>query len=221
MGEFIKHIASPQMRMDQVIRYSGTRQADPENVAVHVTDVSILGYSLILKINSQYGEDVNVGEYLEKVLVHDLDEVLTGDVPRNTKYHNDTILGELRNIADTAMDHMTMKCFDNSSRVYQIWDESKEGKSGVIVKLADMLSVAKKTLVEVEMLGNNYFLKVAYEVRQYLRELLEYLDNESPFNEGATDYLKGIVVDAETEINHLWESRKELAERYGLLGNVW
>lgn len=219
-GEFVRTIASPQSRMDQVSRYSGTYQVEPETVSTHVTEVSIMGYSLILRLNSQYGEDINVGEFLEKTLVHDIDEVLTGDVPRSTKYYNQTILEELRRVADTAMDHLSKKCF-SSDRVYKIWDESKTGKSGVIVKLADMLSVAKKTLVEIEMLGNNYFLKVAYEVRQYLEELVTYLNEKSPFNEEATQYLISVLKDAEAEIDRIWQERKDIAERYGLLNNVW
>ncbi|AMM44889.1 5'-nucleotidase [Bacillus phage SP-15] len=220
MGEFVNQITSPQMRMDQVSRYSGTRQADPESVAIHVTDVSIMGYSLILRLNSQYGEDINVGEFLEKTIVHDIDEVLTGDVPRSTKYYNTTILNELRAVADTAMKHLSTKCFA-SDRVYTVWDESKQGKAGIIVKLADMLSVAKKTMIEIEMLGNNYFLKVAYEVRQYLAELVDYLNEKSPYNEEATQYLITILQDAESEVNRLWTDRKDIAERYGLLNNVW
>lgn len=219
-SKFLQMVTSPVMRTDQIGRYSGVRQAEPESLAAHITDVQMMGYFLILKLNNEYGEDIDIGSFLEKALIHDIDEVLTGDVPRSTKYFNNDILRSMKNVACEAMTQMSNDCFQ-SDRVYKVWEESKSGKDGTIVKIADMLSVARKAMIEIEMLNNNYFLKVAYEVRAYLKEIADSLRVSSPYNPAATEYLISVILEAHDEIDRIWNSRKEIAERYGLLQNVF
>jgi 5'-deoxynucleotidase YfbR-like HD superfamily hydrolase len=217
---FTRMISTPPMRNDQIIRYSGVRQTDPESLSIHLVDVQMMGYAMIRTMNKDHGESINIGLYLEKALIHDLDEVLTGDMPRSTKYYNDTILQEMKAVADDAM-YQVSRNFFNDEEVFKIWSESKSGKEGIVVKLVDMLCVASKVMKEVELLNNNYFLKVAYEVRPYLLELVKYLNKKSPFTESATEYLINLLQEAHDEVDGIWESRQHIAQSYGILENIF
>lgn len=217
---FLRMISTPPMRTDQIVRYSGVRQTDPESLAMHLIDVQMMGYAMVKRMNSEYGETLDVGLYLEKALIHDMDEVLTGDMPRSTKYYNETILEEMKKVGEDAMRQVAENFF-NDDEVFDIWDSAKSGKEGVMVKIVDMLSVASKVLKEVELLNNNYFLKVAYEVRQHLLDIADYLEHKSPFNKLATSYLTQIVMEAHGECERLWQERKHLAHRYGILENIF
>lgn len=218
--KFIKMISTPPMRNDQIIRYSGVRQTDPETLSIHLIDLQMMGYTIIKRMNLEYGEDIDTGKFLEKALLHDMDEVLTGDMPRSTKYYNPTILEEMKKVGEDAMRQVADNFF-NDDEVFDIWDASKSGKEGVMVKVVDMLGVASKVLKEVELLGNNYFLKVAYEVRSHLLQLNDYLLEHSPFNERATTYLMDFIVEAHDEVERVWQERKLLAQRYGILDNIF
>ena len=59
---------NPLMKSEEVIRYSGTYQAQPESLAVHVCDTSMLAYMIAVHLNS-YGEGLNLGLLLEKCLL--------------------------------------------------------------------------------------------------------------------------------------------------------
>ncbi|AWD93069.1 5'-nucleotidase [Bacillus phage vB_BceM-HSE3] len=221
MNSFIKQVTSPLSRMHQIPRYAGVHQEYDENLAVHIADVQMVGYSLILVLNNQYGEDIDKGEFLEKALLHDSEEALSGDFPRSIKYYNESTLDALRYLGGVAMQQLVDSHFEGNQDVYTMWDKCKEGKSGVILKVVDMICVVKKTIIEIEMLNNNYFLKVAYEVREYLNEVKRYLEEKSPYNPAATQYLCALITEAHDEIDRIWESRKDVAIRYGLLDNVF
>lgn len=218
--QFTRMISTPPMRNEQVVRYSGVKMVEPESLAVHLVDVQMMGYAMIRTMNKDHGESLNIGLYLEKALIHDLDEVLTGDMPRSTKYYNETILHEMKAVADDAMSQVS-ETFFNDEEVFTVWKASKEGKEGVIVKLVDMLCVASKVMKEVELLNNNYFLKVAYEVRDHLMYLVEYLQESSPFTSAATNYLVTTLIQAHDEVDRIWQERKILAHRYGILENIF
>lgn len=171
-NEFLNLISSPLMNLDHTKRYSGTKLVEEETLSQHITDTIMMGIKIIDKINSLADREiVNPAEYLEKAVYHDLEECITGDIPRPLKYYDDDTLKSLRHVASQVAYKLFDKEFFDGRIQYYIWEESKSGDAGFILKIVDMLVVANKVIKEVSLLHNYYMLRVAQEVSQYLKDL--------------------------------------------------
>lgn len=149
---FLELVNIPALNTDNTIRYSLMYQIKEESLADHIADVGVLSYLLTLRFNS-YGEKLNVGDVLEKVLLHDLDEVLTGDIPRSTKYYSEAGLDAMKGVALDAITRLA-NSLPGSEGLVDKWKSAKQGKEGSVLVLADMLCVARKVVTEVKILGN-------------------------------------------------------------------
>lgn len=189
----LKSIAScPLMNMHNIYRYSGTKQVEQESLSSHIVEVQMLGSILLNDMNTKYNEGLDYGEFVKKALHHDLEESITGDVARPLKYHNDNVHKELENVATEVSQELYDKYFPKSD-YFKYWADAKHGKEGVLVKVVDMLVVAIKAFREVELLNNNYFLKVVHEVSYYLSGTCHYIEEHSPYNQESTEYLLNII----------------------------
>ena len=217
---FLELVNIPALHTDNAIRYSLMYQIKEESLADHIADVGVLSYLLTLRFNS-YGENLNVGDVLEKVLLHDLDEVLTGDIPRSTKYYSDAGLNAMRGVALDAITKLA-EGLPGSEGLVEKWKSAKQGKEGSVLVLSDMLCVAKKVVTEVKILGNGYFLKVAYEMIDNLTELKKELESGelSKFNEDSRAYINQLIHDAIGVMEELTCGDDRLT-RYGVINNVF
>lgn len=217
---FLELVNIPALNTDNAIRYSLMYQIKEESLADHIADVGVLSYLLTLRFNS-YGENLNVGDVLEKVLLHDLDEVLTGDIPRSTKYYSDAGLNAMRGVALDAITKLA-EGLPGSEGLVEKWKSAKQGKEGSVLVLSDMLCVARKVVTEVKILGNGYFLKVAYEMIDNLTELKKELESGElgKFNEDSRAYINQLIHDAIGVMEELTCGDDRLT-RYGVINNVF
>lgn len=217
---FLELVNIPALNTDNTIRYSLMYQIKEESLADHIADVGVLSYLLTLRFNS-YGEKLNVGDVLEKVLLHDLDEVLTGDIPRSTKYYSEAGLDAMKGVALDAITRLA-NSLPGSEGLVDKWKSAKQGKEGSVLVLADMLCVARKVVTEVKILGNGYFLKVAYEMIGNLNELKKELESGelSNFNEDSRAYINQLIHDAIGVMEELTSGDDRLT-RYGVINNVF
>lgn len=217
---FLELVNIPALNTDNAIRYSLMYQIKEESLADHIADVGVLSYLLTLRFNS-YGENLNIGDVLEKVLLHDLDEVLTGDIPRSTKYYSDAGLNAMRGVALDAITKLA-EGLPGSEGLVEKWKSAKQGKEGSVLVLSDMLCVARKVVTEVKILGNGYFLKVAYEMIDNLTELKKELESGelSKFNEDSRAYINQLIHDAIGVMEELTCGDDRLT-RYGVINNVF
>lgn len=210
---------NPMCRMNEVNRYSGVYQETNESLSDHITDICMMSYLIARKLN-EYGEEVNIGILLEKALLHDMDEVLTGDIPRNTKYATDRAHKELEKVAESAIyDIQTIVGIDS---LYDIWSNAKSGKEGIIVKISDMLCVAKKAMTEVELRNNLSFLKVVSELESHLNHMI---DSSSKWSSefkcnDSYDFIVNIIKDARDEITTIRVKYNHIIEKYNIIENV-
>lgn len=222
MNQFYKLINNPILNTDNTIRYSLLYQSKPESLAHHITDVSTLSYLLALQLIHECDEELNVGLLLEKVLVHDFDEVLTGDIPRTTKYYSEEGLTALREVASDAM-KVLASTVPGGARLEDTWKSAKQGKEGMILEVSDMICVSRKVVTEFSMLGNGYFLKVAYEMGRNLDELRNELDDPSTdfslFNKSSIRVLKGLLRDARMAMADICSDDRLI--KNGVVNNVF
>lgn len=192
-------LSSPMMNVDHIYRYSGTKLVEPESLAIHIYETMMLGYMIIDNILAvEPSELLDKQFYLEKALHHDMEESLTGDVARPLKYHNSSVRRELNKVASEVAKSLYENYFCDPE-TFNLWDEAKDGNEGLILKIADMLTVVNKAIKEVKFLGNMYCLKVVYEVRYYISELKSLLRNKkSTFkSERTVEYLRTLLSDAD------------------------
>lgn len=215
-NQFLELIGNPALNTDNTIRYCLLYQVKEESLSHHIAEVSILAYLMTLRLNS-YNENLDAGQVLEKVILHDLDEVLTGDIPRSTKYYSQEGLHALKGVAEDAITKLA-RSLDGGESIVEKWRTAKEGKEGMVLVLCDMLCVARKVVTEVKLLGNGYFLKVAYEMIDNLKELSQ--KDFSAFNPDSRAYIMGLIHDA-IEVMSSLISGDDRMDRYGIINNVF
>lgn len=204
--------------MNEVCRYSSVYQETSESLAEHVTEVLTMSY-LIAKNLEKFGERIDKGVLLEKCLLHDMDEVLTGDIPRNTKYATDAVHKELNLVAEDAVRLIEKTLGD--IEIFDTWKAAKEGKEGVILKIVDMLCVVKKCITEIELRGNRSFLKVVTELETHLTNMVNSTDKYSVFEKAmSVSFLRSLVIEAKDEITTIRVKNQHIIDKYHIMENV-
>lgn len=208
---------NPLSRMNEVSRYSSVYQETNETLAEHVTEVSTMSY-LIAKTLMSFGEKVDIGSLLERCLLHDMDEVLTGDIPRNTKYATVEVHEELNKVACEAVGLIEGMLNIN---LLWVWETAKKGKEGVILKIVDMLCVVKKCVTEIELRGNLTFLKVVAELETHLTNMLSNVQAYEEFEKTESrEFLKNLVSQSKDEVTTIRVRYQHIIDKYHIKENV-
>lgn len=197
-NKFLDLVSSPLMNLDHTYRYSGTKLVESESLSQHIIDTVMLGMKIIDEANFRADMDVlDPSKYLMKAICHDLEEVITGDIPRPLKYYDKDTTSAMKHVADQVAHEFFDDQFHQSEIYYDIWNSAKEDNEGYILKLVDTLVVVNKVLKEVSLLHNYYMLRVAHEVSQYLKELLDHFDENCKIdNLEVRIYLNNLIKDA-------------------------
>lgn len=198
-NKFLEISSSPLMNLDHTYRYSGTKLVEPESLSQHITDTIMMGLKMIDAINHLAGDKIlDVDKYIKKAIYHDLEEVITGDVPRPLKYFDEETHKSLEHVASQVANNLFREEFyEDSESHYNLWKFAKSGPEGYILKLVDMLVVVNKVVKEVNMLNNMYMLRVAHEVRQYTQSLRDSAVKSPYFgNVSVQDYIKDVLTGA-------------------------
>ena len=208
---------NPINRMNEVSRYSSVYQETNESLAEHVTEVMTMSYLIAADLQKNCKEILNLSDLLQKCLLHDVDEVITGDIPRNTKYATSLVHMELNSVAETAV-----KMIEESLGVpiYETWSSAKENKEGEILKIVDMLCVVKKCITEIELRGNLTFLKVVAELEVHLTNTLYNNSIYEEFNKESSKYLRNLVSQAKDEITTIRVKYQDVINKYHIKESV-
>lgn len=208
---------TPLCRMNEVYRYSSVYQENNESLSDHVVDVMMMSYLVANDLNKITEEKIDIGVLLEKCLIHDVDEVITGDIPRNTKYATKVVHQELNKVADSAIYMLSEYA---SIDLYKLWSESKSGKEGLILSVCDMLSVAKKAVTEINLRGNLTFLKVVAELDSHLTSMLNNLAVTELISVESRSYLEELIASAQEEITYIKVKYRAQIEKYHIKQNI-
>lgn len=158
-------------RLESAHRYSQIQMTREENVMEHIgfvcTMIQVLWY--------KWDRSFDLGLALSKAVVHDLDETITGDVPRTTKYASKSIREEFEIIEAAGVrklcEGLAMNPED-ADEFFNLWSSAKDhSPEGMVVKYVDLLAVVYRLWVEVLLKSNMGMLTVATGVRRYLTDL--------------------------------------------------
>lgn len=148
-------------RLAQIKRYHSTPMHQNETVAEHTFYVAIIARALCGLLEEK-GEKINKLEVIEKALVHDMEEMFSGDIAQPFK-HADP---ELKNLIHKLNEKSVDKAFEGlpielAKHFRFLWDDyNKESKiEDKIVKIADRLSLVAYCLEQIK-LGNGFMLDI-------------------------------------------------------------
>ena len=155
-------------RLRFIVRFSNCPRIHNETVSDHSFFVAFYAYFMGLALVAN-GEKLDMGRMLGKALLHDIDEVFSGDFIRMFK-HSDPELKD--RIEKACMSHMTKFCSDATDSdklrlwIYGSWFDSKTDKEGAVVAFADYLSVISYIHQEID-LGNKRMERQLPELRKF------------------------------------------------------
>lgn len=190
-----KILNSSLLRLSTADRYSGVYLSRKDTVSDHTTCVGLIGILLANDLNV-LGVKIDLAQVALKALVHDIDESVTCDVPRNVKYFNDDIKTSLDLISDLSVQHIS-KIHEFPS-LYDLWTNSKDKSyEGFIIKISDMIHVLVKLREELVILNNMHMLKVLLEIGDHLHNISEFVQSDKyPFCDVSKKYFTDILVDS-------------------------
>lgn len=165
----IKNLFSFASSLSGVNRFSMVKLSHPENVLEHTGMVCIFAYVLTQHINARIahrGGHLSLGTVLTRATVHDWDEVITGDIPRPTKYYSKELrecFVELERIGLRKIAAM----LDTPNAITD-HEHSKSGVEGAVVAVADLLAAVHRVWEEVFVYNNMHLVRPAHHMRRAL-----------------------------------------------------
>lgn len=159
-------------KLKAVIRFNNVHRLRDESVAEHTFYVTFyaMAVALWLELNTELRP--NWRRLMMRCLVHDLDEGISGDFPRNFKYSSPELADMLGKAAEAACQTMLgdfMRPGILKDQLYHNWRCAKDRSTeGMILALADLLSVLSVTWLEAQ-LGNRLIIEQTRDLPGNLR----------------------------------------------------
>jgi 5'-deoxynucleotidase YfbR-like HD superfamily hydrolase len=168
-----------------VKRYSSRFMHTPESLMEHMGFTCLFCYVVARQLRDQKVHVV-ISDLMEKAVLHDVEEKLTGDIIRQTKHSSPQVRDGINEHSVRAV-HRLEELFGFS--FVSTWATAKDDSlEGRIVALADMAAVVSKCMVEVGMLGNQAFASVVRNTHAELRKW--YIDTH--INDPLYQYVEGM-----------------------------
>jgi 5'-deoxynucleotidase len=152
------HFFAYLYRLRLIQRWILMRSAVPENVAEHSFHVALLTHALCTIARDIFGRDVDAGQAVILALFHDVEEVLTGDLPSPVKHHNPGMLTSIREIESLASSRLLGMVPEQLAGAYRpiIGEAQRDPDLIRWVKAADTLDAYLKCAMELAV-GNREF----------------------------------------------------------------
>lgn len=143
-----------------VTRFSGVNMIQPERLESHIIEMIGLAFDLHYGLG---GFDIYKVIYL--IVIHDIDESVTVDVPRPFKYHTPEFRKALDENILSYLDSLGI----NKEFVSDALNAKDNGLEGKILKLLDLVQVLRKLKTE-ESLGNSTLSQEIKNVTGFISE---------------------------------------------------
>lgn len=145
-------------RMKYIYRWGLMRNSRIETLSEHSSDAAILAGVLASIAKSEYGADVRVEHVMSSALLHDLSEIITGDMPTPAKYANSGITAEYKRIESEAEGRL-LSMLPKGQREHMepvVTASNLNEREKRIIKAADILCALIKCSEELRF-GNSEF----------------------------------------------------------------
>lgn len=160
-----------------IYRYSGQPLNRAETDSDHVWLMNSMALVIVPKLNSLYESDsdkLDIKDIVYRVTVHDIDECVTFDIPRNFKYYDDELLTNIRRVTDSILSQSLPK-----SLVSDINNAKDDSKAGFLVRALDVFQVIFKYYAELNNTGNHSIIQYINLSVDVLKDLRNYLSTSN------------------------------------------
>jgi len=189
-------------KMSSLTRYSQTHLVKEESVLEHTGFVCLMAYTIGSELINT--DNIDIGLLLRKAVTHDIDEIITGDIPRPTKYYSKDFRNAVQKIEDENMNMIAANL--NLPCMYHDWERSKDGPEGFIVGLCDCLAVIYKAYYEAVMFGNKTIIDHVTSMRG---DLDSNSFKASRFNYEGEKYIRKVIKDAHNICTEILDLEKK------------
>ncbi len=156
-------------QMKNIARWGLMYNTRQENLSEHSMECAVIAHALALIGNSHFEKKFDPTRILAAALFHDMNEVLTGDLPTPIKYYNDSIKESYKEIERISLNKMLSLLDEQTADAYKdLLNLSAEEER--IVKGADKLCAYIKCLQELER-GNREFSSACAATEKSMRAL--------------------------------------------------
>jgi 5'-deoxynucleotidase YfbR-like HD superfamily hydrolase len=155
---------TPLRNISTVIRYSGFKLLQPETVETHTMDMSVIALKMLDHLESLGVHSVDRENLIYRIVIHDLEESCSCDVPRNLKYHSPEVHAAIEKATKEMMKpHVSNRLFNDMCNAKDL--ATLEGR---IVKFLDIFQCNLILDREVNGYGNKVLCTLLKEARNFL-----------------------------------------------------
>lgn len=140
MNEFTNLIESNAYNLKNIYRYSNCKFINPESTAEHTILMQLLGFEIYNKLLNENHVEFDIRELLYRVFLHDLDETVMCDIPRDIKYFSEESHKLINDIASVKLRESGI----NSDVITQIEDAKHNCIEGELAAYLDVLQAVIK-----------------------------------------------------------------------------
>jgi len=184
-------------------RFSNAKLIHRESVLEHTGGVSLTCYLLCRELESIAIGSIDPKEVMYRAAIHDVEELLTGDLPRVFKHRNQETKAMFKQLGNDAMDRI-VNDLDLISRGFVLddYDRAKDGAEGLIVAIADCLAVVYKVHEESVERGNLSIMSRASSSMNQIVALRTMVEEVFLAHPPVIEFLDGVLSDASDVIAH-------------------
>ncbi len=166
-------------RLSSITRYSTKRAITTQSVMQHLGSVTLIAMVFSDYLN-KHGIKNDTERVMRMAIIHDADEIVSGDIPHPAKYQQGVVSENLRASLSKLADYTirsTLQMLNNKemfNSYYNLYAEEKQRSTieARIVKLADFADVIIFCMQE-ERLGNSTISQINEEASKKFAELLQ------------------------------------------------
>jgi 5'-deoxynucleotidase YfbR-like HD superfamily hydrolase len=178
---------TPLRNQSTVIRYSGYQLVRPETVDVHTMDMTVLALVILDDLPGYLDRK----DLIYRIVVHDLEESCSCDVPRSLKYHSPEVHAAIEKATKAMVRvHVSDNLFSDLCNAKDL--TLLEGR---VVKFLDILQCCFILKKEVVYLGNKPLSGIYREACAFLKKVIreEGLFSKDP--DEVRDYFTNLMED--------------------------
>lgn len=162
---------SDYRKLKFINRFSGQFLVKNETDVDHVWEMISMALYLVPKWNESLNYKLDLQNIIYRIVVHDLDESVTSDIPRTFKYHNPAFTEAVKNtVNDIMSERFNPSIISDIKSAKDFYNEE-----GLVVSILDVVQVSLKYADEIMNCGNN---SIKHELLGFNIEVLNKLINK-------------------------------------------